>query len=100
MVAVAQSTGPARTGGAKRMVALVRSEFIKIHTVRAPYVTLLTLIVISVGLSCLISWATAAHWASESASSRASLNPVGTSLTGFIVAQLFIAAFAALALTG
>jgi ABC-2 type transport system permease protein len=100
MVAVAQSTRLARTSGAKRMVALVRSEFTKIRTVRAPYVTLLALIVISVGLSCLVSWATAAHWATESASSRASFDPVGTSLTGFILGQLFIAAFGALALTG
>jgi len=100
MVAVAQSTGPARTGGAKRMVALAHSEFTKIRTVRSPYVTLIALIVISAGLSCLIAWAAGAHWPKESASSRASFDPTGTSLDGFIIGQLFIAAFGALALTG
>ena len=100
MAVVTQSAGLARVGGVRRMVALVRSEFTKIRTVRAPYVTLIALIVISVGLSCLISWATAAHWAKESASSRASFDPTTTSLTGFFLGQLFIAAFGALALTG
>ena len=36
MVAVAPSTELARTSAAKRRVALVRSEFTKIRTVRAP----------------------------------------------------------------
>lgn len=100
MVAIAQSTGRARTGGAKRMAALVRSEFTKIRTVRSTYVTLLVLIVVTVGLACLISWATAAHWAKDSASYRASFDPTTTSLTGFFLGQLFIAVFGALALTG
>jgi ABC-2 type transport system permease protein len=100
MVAVAQSTGPSPTSSAKRMVALVRSEFTKIRTVRSTYLTLISLIVITVGLSCLISWATEAHWAKDSASTRASFDPTATSLTGFILGQLFIAAFGALALTG
>lgn len=100
MVAVAPSTGLARTSGAKRRVALVRSEFTKIRTVRAPYVTLVALIVITAGLACLISWAIAAHWAKASASSKAGFDPTSVSLTGFIFAQLFIAAFGTLALTG
>ena len=99
MVAVAQSTGLARTGSAKRMVALVRSEFTKIRTVRSTYLTLIALVVITVGLSCVLSWATAANWAKESASSRASFDPTSTSLTGFILGQVFIAAFGVLALT-
>ena len=84
MVAVAQSTGLARSGGAKRMVALVRSEFTKIRTVRSTYLTLIALVVITAGLSCVISWAIAAHWAKESASSRASLDPTSISLTGLL----------------
>jgi ABC-2 type transport system permease protein len=99
MVAVAQSTGLARTASAKRMVALVRSEFTKIRTVRSTYLTLIVLVVITAGLSCIISWATAAHWARESASARASFDPTDISLTGFFLGQLFIAAFGALALT-
>jgi hypothetical protein len=100
MVAVTQSTGLARTSGAKRMVALVRSEFTKIRTVRAPYVTLLALIVVSVGLSCLVSWAVAANWAKASASSKVGFDPTSVSLVGFIFGQMFIAAFGVLALTG
>lgn len=99
MVAVAQPAGPARTGGSKRMVALVRSEFTKIRTVRSTYLTLIALIVITVGLACLISAVIASHWAKESASSRATFDPTSTSLSGFFLGQLFIAAFGALALT-
>jgi ABC-2 type transport system permease protein len=99
MIAVAQSTGLARTGSAKRMVALVRSEFTKIRTVRSTYLTLIALVVITVGLSCIISWAVAAHWAKDTASYRASFDPTEISLTGFFLGQLFIAAFGALALT-
>ena len=99
MVAVAQSAGLVRTSSAKRMVALVRSEFTKIRTVRSSYVTLLALIVISAGVSCLVSWAIAAHWARASASSRAGFDPTSTSLSGFFLGQLFIAAFGTLALT-
>lgn len=99
MVAVAQPAGLARTGSAKRMVALVRSEFTKVRTVRSTYLTLIALVVITVGLSCLLSWASAADWAKQSASSRASFDPTSTSLTGFILGQVFIAAFGVLALT-
>ena len=62
--------------------------------------TLVALIVITAGLACLISWAIAAHWAKASASSKAGFDPTSVSLTGFIFAQLFIAAFGTLALTG
>ena len=99
MVAVAQPARLARTVSAKRMVALVRSEFTKVRTVRSTYLTLIALVVVTVGLSCLLSWATAANWAKESASSRASFDPTATSLTGFILGQVFIAAFGVLALT-
>jgi len=100
MVAVAQSTGLARTSGTKRMIALIRSEFTKIRTVRAPYVTLIALIVITVGVSCLVSWANAANWAKASASSKVGFDATTTSLIGFLFGQLFIAAFGVLALTG
>jgi ABC-2 type transport system permease protein len=100
MVAVAQSTGLARTSGTKRMVALIHSEFTKIRTVRAPYVTLIALIVITVGVSCLVSWANAANWAKASASSKVGFDATTVSLIGFIFGQLFIAAFGVLALTG
>lgn len=99
MVAVAQSTGLARTSSAKRMVALVRSEVTKVRTVRSTYVTLLALVVITAGMSCLISWAVAAQWAKDSASYRAAFDPTSTSMAGFFVGQLFIAAFGVLALT-
>jgi hypothetical protein len=99
MVAVAPSTGLARTGGPKRMVALVRSEFTKVRTVRSTYLTLIALVVITVGLSCVLSWVTASQWTKQSASSRASFDPTATSLSGFFLGQLLIAAFGALALT-
>jgi ABC-2 type transport system permease protein len=105
MVAVTQPTGPqatglTRTSGTKRMVALVHSEFTKIRTVRAPYMTLIALIVLSVGLSCLVSWVVASHWATASASSKVGFDPTSVSLVGFIFGQMFIAVFGVLALTG
>jgi hypothetical protein len=99
MAAVAQPAGLARTISVKRIAALARSEFTKIRTVRSTYLTLIALVVVTVGLACLISWAAAAHWAKTSASSRATFDPTSISLTGFFVGQLFIAAFGALALT-
>jgi ABC-2 type transport system permease protein len=99
MVAVAQSAGLARTSSAARMVALVRSEFTKIRTVRSTYLTLLSLVGVTVGLNCLICWGIAAHWAKSSASFRSTFDPTSTSLSGFFLGQLFIAVIGALVLT-
>jgi ABC-2 type transport system permease protein len=96
-----QPQAPARpaAGGMNRLLGPVRSEFTKMRSVRSTYWTVLILVVVSVGLGVLLSWAADVRFAHESASARATFDPTAVSLSGFFLGQLIIAVLGALTVT-
>ena len=93
LTALPASAGKVSLGGA------IRSEFTKIRSVRSTYWTLLTLIVVTVGIGALGSWGAASHWSQMGPADRASFDPTQQSLFGLILGQLIIAVLGALTIT-
>jgi ABC-2 type transport system permease protein len=93
-----KASGQIRSGQIS-LVTVIRSEFTKLRSVRSTYWTLIILALVTVGIGILLSAVTAAHWSKTSASTRASFDPVTTSLAGFFLGQLIIAVLGALAIT-
>ena len=94
MTDIALSTArPAATGTRQPSVLpnLLRSEWAKLRSVRSTYWSLLVAVAAMIGLGAII---TAAHTGSTS-----SFDPVSTSLTGVLLAQLAIGVLGVLAVT-
>jgi hypothetical protein len=93
------SAGRAGFGGA------LRSELTKIRSVRSTYWTLFTMIVITIGISALLSWGRIQDYASQPAVVQARealrIRPRATefSMFGLILGQLVIAVLGALTIT-
>jgi ABC-2 type transport system permease protein len=81
------------------LAGAMRSEFTKIRSVRSTYWTLLAVIVVTVGIGVLFSWAIAAHSNNMSPGERATFDPTATSLAGLILSQLVIVVLGALTIT-
>jgi ABC-2 type transport system permease protein len=77
----------------------VRSEWTKARTVPSTMWTLIAAAVLGIGLGALISAVAANHYATGSASTRASWDPTGVSGSGLGVAQLAIGVLGALLIT-
>lgn len=74
-----------------RLYRQVHSEWIKLRTVRSTWVSLLLIVVISVGLSALISYVTANAWTpTASLQDRLQYDPVRTAQAGVLVAQFVV----------
>lgn len=73
-----------------RTVSVVRSEWIKLRTVRSTMWTLLAMVVISVGVSALAALAVSSRWNSLPLARRLSFDPTGVSLRGLLLSQLVI----------
>ena len=68
---VAPASGPSGpAAGRAGFVNLTRAEWTKIRSVRSTVWTLLAFIVVSIGLTALLSWLTASHWNGPHAASR------------------------------
>jgi ABC-2 type transport system permease protein len=74
----------------------VRSEWTKIRTVRSTFWTLIATMVITIGLSTLISWGVSSH---DSVEALRHEDLVSSSLAGLFLGQLVIVVFGSLALT-
>lgn len=83
-----------------RLRATARSEWIKFHSVRsAPATLLATALVVLVG-AVLLAAGNRSGWATMSAGEKASFDPVYTSLSGILLAQLLIGALGVMTVTG
>jgi ABC-2 type transport system permease protein len=77
----------------------VHAEWTKARTVPSTMWTLVAAAVLGVGLGALISAVAANHYATASASTRASWDPTGVSASGLGIAQLAIGVLGALLIT-
>jgi ABC-type transport system involved in multi-copper enzyme maturation permease subunit len=86
MSAVLTPTAPAAAAGAPALKVtqgrVLRSEFTKFRSLRSTMWTLLTAVVLMIGLSAVFSAVTASQYHTFSAADRATFNPVGISLAG------------------
>jgi hypothetical protein len=90
-------TLPASTGRSGFSGAL-RSEWVKIRSIRSTVWTLAAAIVIAVGISALGNWGQSSH-TNESAAELASRDLVYRSMFGIMLGQLVMVVFGALAIT-
>jgi len=81
--------GPAGVSPLKVTLARVaRSEFTKLRSLRSTLWTLLSAVVLMIGIGALFAAVTSSQYHAFTASQRASFNPAGTSLTGVTFAQV------------
>jgi ABC-type transport system involved in multi-copper enzyme maturation permease subunit len=78
---------PARKVTAPRVL---RSEWIKLSSLRSIRITLLVSVVMMTGIGVIHAAAAVSNWSQESAARKASFDPVGTVLTGYQFAQLAV----------
>jgi ABC-2 type transport system permease protein len=78
---------------------IARSEWVKLHTVRSTYRTLLVMAVSMVGVGALLTAAYLRHHASSGPAARAAFDPAAYSLSGFFPAQLAIGVLGVLIIT-
>ena len=88
-----------RTVGISDLTPLVKSEWIKLRSLRSSQWTLLVLVAVTVGLGALFSAISAAHWHSFSAADKSTWDPTNESLAGAAFGQLAVAVFGVLAVT-
>ena len=69
---------------------VLRSEWIKLRSLRSTTFTLLAAVVAMVGLAWLIGFATNDHWDQMSLAERLTYSPIDRSLAGVNLAQLAI----------
>jgi ABC-2 type transport system permease protein len=111
MTATTQTAGgalaPARPAVAGRagFAGALRSEFTKIRSVRSTYWTLAAMVVITIGISTLLSWGRVQDYASQPAAIQAHMavritsRATQFSMFGLILGQLVIAVLGALTIT-
>ncbi|WP_194891772.1 ABC transporter permease subunit [Catenulispora pinisilvae] len=79
--------------------ATLRSEWIKLRTVRSTYATLAVAVIIGVGVGLLDVSSIAGHWDTMNATDKAAFDPVGDSLSGFQFGELALGALGVLAVS-
>ena len=102
-----QTMTPVTSGRAERRVAVqpvtlprvVRSEWIKLRSLRSTNITLAVSFLLMAGIGLLIAAVNSSQWATMSAASRASFDSVGTVLQGHVFTQLTIGALGVLVVT-
>ena len=78
----------------------VRSEWIKLVSLRSSWITFAAAVVAIVGLGALISYVTSSHWAHMPPQEQARFQPVARSLGGVDLAQLAVGVLGVLVVTG
>jgi ABC-2 type transport system permease protein len=79
--------------------SIVRSEWLKFRSVRSSIMGVVVTFVLTIGLGALVTSLLRAHWATASATSKLTFDPVSTSLVGVIFAQFAIGVIGALFIT-
>jgi ABC-type transport system involved in multi-copper enzyme maturation permease subunit len=93
--------GPARVPALKVTQARVlRSEFTKLRSLRSTLWTLLSAVVLMIGIGALFAVVTSSQYHAFIASQRASFNPAGTSLSGITFAQIAFGVLGVLIVSG
>jgi ABC-2 type transport system permease protein len=99
--AVAQRPARAAAGTAGVTWArVVRSEWIKLRSLRSTLYTLAASVAITVGLGILFCSFIVARWSVMTAADRAAVDPVSTSIRGVLLAQLAMGVLGVLFITG
>jgi ABC-type transport system involved in multi-copper enzyme maturation permease subunit len=75
---------------------VIRSEWTKIWSVRSTFWTLLSLVVVTVGLSTLFAWGASSNLGAMSPQNRANLDVTSQAMGGLLLGQLAIAVLGAL----
>ncbi len=92
---------PAGITASASLPNVMRSEWIKLWSVRSTYWTLGTLTVAAIGLTVLITWITARTWDDTSPADKASFNPIdATQGFGVFLGMLFISVLGVLVISG
>ena len=97
--AVAERPAPAASAGVT-WPRVVRSEWIKLRSLRSTLYTLAASMAITVGLGILFCSFIAARWSQMTAADRAGVDPVSTSIRGVLLAQLAMGVLGVLFITG
>jgi ABC-type transport system involved in multi-copper enzyme maturation permease subunit len=79
---------------------VIRSEWIKLRTVRSSWFILVATVLAIAGIGLLVSYVNHTHWSTMSASDRADSNPVNQSLIGVNLAQLTVGVLGVLIAAG
>jgi ABC-2 type transport system permease protein len=79
---------------------VLRSEWIKMRSLRSTALTLLAAVVTMVAAGWLFGWATNAQWSTTRPEELAVFNPIDTTLAGYNLAQLAVGVLGVLLVTG
>ncbi len=79
---------------------VLRSEWIKMRSLRSTGLTLLAAVVAMVAIGWIVGAATNAHWDSVRVREQAVFSPIDNSLTGYHLAQLAIGVLGVLLISG
>lgn len=94
-----RDTGSVAVGPVTQLRVL-RSEWVKLRSLRSTAVTLATAVALMVAMGWIIGWATDANWSESSPAERASFSPVDATLAGYYLAQLAVGVLGVLMVTG
>ena len=81
-------------------VRVLRSEWVKLRSLRSTALTLLAAVVVMVALGWLFGWGTERQWSELRPDERAAFSPVDTTLAGYYLAQLAVGVLGVLLVTG
>lgn len=81
------------------MTNTLRFEWIKLRTLRSTWWALGALLVVTVAIGALVSWATVSHWARMSPLKRVAVDPAFRSMAGMFLAQLVVGALGVVIIT-
>jgi hypothetical protein len=73
-----------------RVTSVLKSEWIKLRTVRSTVWTLVAMAVITIGVAVLATMTISGHWSTMSVGQRIRFDPTRISLTGLLFSQLVI----------
>jgi ABC-2 type transport system permease protein len=79
---------------------VLRSEWIKLRSLRSTALTLAAALALMVAIGWLIGWATNANWSDTSPQERAAFSPIDVTLAGYYLAQLAVGVLGVLLVTG
>jgi ABC-2 type transport system permease protein len=79
--------------------SIIRSEWLKFRSVRSSIVGVVLTLILTIGLAALVTWLVRRNWTTTSPLTRATFDPVGTSLVGIILAQFAVGVIGALFVT-
>jgi ABC-type transport system involved in multi-copper enzyme maturation permease subunit len=79
--------------------SIVRSEWLKFRSVRSSITGVVVTFVLTIGLAALITSVIRTHWSTTSLASKATFDPVSSSLVGVILAEFAVGVIGALFVT-